>query len=66
MKALETIVDTTETRFVTLELPPEIDKAYKAEIDRRLEEMEKNPHPGYTMKEVVQRLETRIGRKIKH
>lgn len=24
MKALETIVDTTETRFVTLELPPEI------------------------------------------
>ena len=45
-------------------LLPEIDRAYKAEIDRRLEDMEKNPHLGFTMEEVIQRMETRIGRKI--
>ncbi len=39
------------------ELSPEIDNAYKAEIDRRLDEMKKNPHPGFTMKEVVDELE---------
>ncbi|MBP9162998.1 MAG: hypothetical protein KBF99_07430 [Leptospiraceae bacterium] len=47
-----------------LSLSPEIDRAYKAEIDRRLEANEKNPQPEYTMEEVIQRMETRIGRKI--
>lgn len=46
------------------ELSPEIDKAYKAEIDRRLDEMKKNPHPGFTMKEVVDELEVELGKKI--
>ena len=46
------------------ELSPEIDNAYKAEIDRRLDEMKKNPHPGFTMKEVVDELEIELGRKI--
>ena len=69
MKALETIVDTTETRFITLELPPEIkpgkhklvivvyeefledsaeeilspeiDQAYKDELDIRLTRMQR-------------------------
>ncbi len=46
------------------ELSPEIDKAYKAEIDRRLEEMKTNPHPGFTMKDVMNELEVELGRKI--
>jgi hypothetical protein len=46
------------------ELSPEIDKAYKAEIDRRLAEMKRIPHPGFTMKDVVNELEVELGRKI--
>lgn len=46
------------------ELSPEIDNAYKAEIDRRLEEMKKNPYPGFTMKELVQELTVELGKKI--
>ncbi|MBE7413255.1 MAG: addiction module protein [Leptospiraceae bacterium] len=46
------------------ELSPEIEKAYKAEIDRRLDEMKRNPHPGFTMKEVAQELTVELGRKI--
>ena len=45
-------------------LPPKIDVAYKTEIDRRLEEMEKNPHPGFIMKDVLDELEEEFGRKI--
>ncbi len=96
MKALETIVDTTETRFITLELPreikpgkhklvivvyenfsednddlsvenlsPEINEAYKNELDIRLERMETEPHEGYTWEESIQMLEKRFGKKIK-
>ncbi|MBP7280554.1 MAG: hypothetical protein KBA66_03190 [Leptospiraceae bacterium] len=93
MKALETIVDTTETRFITLELPPEIkpgkhklvivvyeefledsaeeilspeiDQAYKDELDIRLTRMQKEPHAGYTWEESIQILEKRFGKKIK-
>ncbi len=45
-------------------MSPEIDKAYKAEIDKRLEANKNNPQPEYTMEEIIQRMETRIGRKI--
>jgi tetrahydromethanopterin S-methyltransferase subunit G len=45
-------------------LSPEIDRAYKVEIDKRLKDNEKNPQPDFTMEEVIQRMETRIGRKI--
>ena len=96
MKALETIVDTTETRLITLELPPEIkpgkhklvivvyeefsedtedlsqenlspeiDKAYKTELDIRLTRMQQEPHAGYTLDESIQILEKRFGKKIK-
>ena len=46
------------------ELSPDIDQAYKAEIDRRLEEMEKNPGKGFTMQDVLNELEGELGRKI--
>lgn len=46
------------------ELSPDIDQAYKAEIDRRLEEKKKTPHPGFTLKEVVEELEGELGKKI--
>ena len=46
------------------ELSPDIDKAYKVEIDRRLDEIKKNPHPRFTMKEVVRELYLELGRKV--
>ena len=46
------------------ELTPEVQENYQLELDRRLERMEKDPHPGYTGKEVIKRLEERIGRKL--
>ncbi|MCB1176034.1 MAG: hypothetical protein KDK36_00525 [Leptospiraceae bacterium] len=45
-------------------LSPEIDKAYKLEIDKRLDEMEKNPNPGFTMKDIKNEIELEFGRKI--
>lgn len=45
-------------------LPPEIDNAYKNEIDKRLEEMENDSNPGFTMKDVLDELEVELGRKI--
>lgn len=46
------------------ELSTEIEKAYKSEIDRRLEEIKRNPHPGFTLKEVTQEIEVELGKKI--
>jgi hypothetical protein len=46
------------------ELSPETENAYRSEIDRRLEEMKRNPLPGFTMKEVAQELEVELGKKI--
>ena len=43
-----------------LSLSPEIDRAYKAEIDRRLEANEKNPQPENTMEEIIQRMKLLI------
>ncbi|MCP5500319.1 MAG: DUF2281 domain-containing protein [Leptospiraceae bacterium] len=45
------------------ELAPEVEEYYKRELDKRLERVEEDPHPGYTGKEVIERLEKRIGRK---
>lgn len=36
----------------------------KAYFDRQLEEIEKNPNCGFSMKEIVNELESEIGRKI--
>ena len=43
----------------------DIDKSYKAEIDKRLAEMEYNPQPGYTLQDVLREVEEELGRKIK-
>ena len=46
------------------ELSPETENAYRSEIDSRLEEIKRNPHPGFTIKEVAQELEVELGKKV--
>jgi hypothetical protein len=42
----------------------EIEDWIKEELDKREVRMNNAPHPGYTMEEVIQRLEAKIGRKL--
>jgi hypothetical protein len=46
------------------EIQPETEFVWKEELDKRLERMEKNPHPGFTMEDVALELEETLGRKI--
>lgn len=45
-------------------LSPEIEESYKRELDKRLQRIEEEPHPGYSMGDIVNELEVELGRKI--
>ena len=56
------VVVVVEDDLLDENLSLDIDKALKSEIDRRLDEMKNNPHPGFTMRDVAQELEIELGK----
>ncbi|MBK8399297.1 MAG: hypothetical protein IPL26_29155 [Leptospiraceae bacterium] len=45
-------------------ITPELEEAFKAELDNRSLRIKNNPHPGFTMEDVANELEVELGRKI--
>jgi len=46
------------------EISPEIENAFKKELDIRDARIKNNPHPGFSMEDVANELEVELGRKI--
>ena len=46
------------------ELAPEVEEYYKRELDKRLERVEEDPHPGYSMQDIVSELESETVSKL--
>ena len=45
-------------------ISPELEKAFKEELDIRAARIKNNPHPGFSMEDVANELEVELGRKI--
>ncbi|MEM7184938.1 MAG: hypothetical protein AAF518_28855 [Spirochaetota bacterium] len=43
---------------------PDIQAEYEKELDKRLERSQKDPHPGFTLEEIVEEMEEELGRKL--
>ena len=58
------VVVVVEDDLIEDNISLDLDKAFKSEIDRRLDEMKNNSHPGFTMRDVAQELEKELGKKL--
>ncbi len=45
-------------------ISPELENAFKEELDIRAARIKNNPHPGFSMEDVANELEAELGRKI--
>ena len=45
-------------------ISPELENAFKEELDIRGARIKNNPHPGFSMEDVANELEVELGRKI--